>query len=218
MSRQSISKTVSVLGRSILAFGFVLCALQSCGSSSSDTTAVCNQLCNRVYSCTEADGGPAPAAAMTQCTEICAAEKCTNQSQLVTAANTCLAKSSCSDFIACTATAPTCQTSTTTGSGGTGAATGGTNGGGAGSNGSAGTTGSTGSGGTTGSTASCADCDKAAACCMAIATLEGSSSGSSCTALSAASCNSAGTSSVTIAMECDMVLSTGAALNLAACK
>jgi hypothetical protein len=209
MSRQTVSKTVAVLGRSIIALGFVLCALQSCGSSSSsDTTAVCNQFCNREVSCTEADGGPSSAAAMAQCTSSCAAQKCTNDSELVSAANTCLAKSSCTAFVACAATEPQCQMSTS-GSGGTGAATGGTNGGGAGT---------TGSGGTTG-TGSCADCDKAAACCAAIATMAGlSSSAAGCDAYSTSMCNTSGQDQSLEAQACTALLQAGAAENIAACK
>lgn len=214
MSRQTVSKTVTVVGRSIFALGFVLCALQSCGSSSSNTTAVCNQVCNRANSCTEADGGPASSTAMAQCSTICAMEKCTNQSELVSAANTCLAKSTCTNFVACAANLPTCQTATG-GSGGTGAATGGTNGGGAGTTGSGG---ATGSGGTTG-TASCADCDKAATCCAAIATMAGSSSSAAgCDAYSTSMCNTSGQDQSLEAQACAAILQGGAAENIAACK
>jgi hypothetical protein len=214
MSRQTVSKTVAVLGRSIFALGFALCALQSCGSSSSgDTTAVCNQACNRESSCTEADGGPSSADAMSNCMTICAAQKCTNESALLNAVNTCLGKSSCSDFVSCTAAMPQCQMATS-GSGGTGAATGGTNGGG----GATGSGGTTGAGGTTG-TGSCADCDKAAACCAAIATMAGlSSSAAGCDAYSTSMCNTSGQDQSLEAQACTAILQGGAAENIAACK
>jgi hypothetical protein len=211
MSRKSVSVTMSVLGRSLLALGFVIAAAQSCGGgSSSDPVALCNQLCNKGVSC-ELDGGAEPAASMTQCMTSCmAAAHCSNQSQLVSAANACLAKPACADFVACTAVLPDCQS--TTGSGGAGAAMGGTNGGGAGTNGSGGSTGSGGMG-----AASCASCDKAATCCAAIAALAGGSA-ADCTAYSTSMCSTAGQDMAAEASACSQILAGGAAANVAACK
>lgn len=141
MSRKTVSVTVSILSRSLFALGFMIAALQSCGgggSSGGNAASVCNQRCNRAYSC-ENDGGAGTATSMAQCMTICM-QTCSNQDQLVAATNTCLAMSSCSDFTACIAasTFPTCQSAggaDGSGSGGAGAAMGGINGGGAGGTG-----------------------------------------------------------------------------------
>lgn len=210
MSRKSVSVTVSILGRSLLALGFVVAAVQSCGGgSSSNMAALCNQVCNKGVVC-EADGGTEPPASTAQCMASCMNQNCSNESQRVTAENNCLAMSACPAFVACEATIPPCQS--TTGSGGAGAAMGGTNGGGAGTNGAGGTTGAGGAG-----TASCADCDKAATCCAAIAALTGSST-ASCTAYSTSMCSTAGQNEAAEASACSQLLAGGAAANIAACK
>jgi hypothetical protein len=210
MSRKSVSVTVSILGRSLLALGFVVAAVQSCGGgSSSNTVALCNQVCNRGVVC-EADGGTEPAASTVQCMTSCMNQNCSNESQRVSAANNCLAMSACSNFVACEAAIPPCQS--TTGSGGAGAAMGGINGGGAGTNGAGGTTGAGGAG-----TASCADCDKAATCCAAIEALAGGSAGA-CTAYSTSMCSAAGQNQAAEASACSQILAGGAAANVAACK
>jgi hypothetical protein len=214
-----MSRTVSILSRSLFALGFVIGALQSCGSSGSggDATAVCNQQCNRAYSC-ENDGGAGTSTSMAQCMAMCM-KTCSNKDQLVSAANACIAMSACADFTACIAapTFPKCQSAGGTGgsgSGGTGAAMGGISGGGAGRSGGGGSTGTGGAGGS-GTAANCASCDKAAACCIA----SGVSTATTCnSSFSSTMCNTyTGTTQTQYIDTCTQVLQAGAAL-YAACR
>jgi hypothetical protein len=100
----------------------------------------------------------------------------------------------------------------TNGTGGTsGTGTGGTTG----SGGAKGTAGTSGGGGAGGS-ADCSICDKAQSCCIAAAPLVGLTT-ANCT-FSAATCNSAGASSSTYAMSCQMIITEGAAFSVSACK
>jgi hypothetical protein len=213
-----MSRTVSILSRSLFALGFVIGALQSCGSSGSggDATAVCNQQCNRAYSC-ENDGGAGTSTSMAQCMAICM-QTCSNKDQLLSAANACIAMSACADFTACIAapTFPKCQSAGGTGgsgSGGAGAAMGGISGGGAG-RGGGGSTGTGGAGGS-GTAANCASCDKAAACCIA----SGVSTATTCnSSFSSTMCNTyTGTTQTQYIDTCTQVLQAGAAL-YAACR
>ena len=218
-----MSRTVSMLSRSLFALGFVIGALQSCGSSGSggDATAVCNQQCNRAYSC-ENDGGAGTSTSMAQCMAICM-QTCSNKDQLLSAANACIAMPACADFTACIAapTFPKCQGAGGTngsGSGGAGAAMGGISGGGAGRNGgggSTGTGGATGGGGSTGA-ASCSTCTKAQPCCVAAFQLLGADAGAC--SFSAANCTAmTGAAQTSYIMACSTELTTGAQLGVAAC-
>ncbi|HEY5090882.1 MAG TPA: hypothetical protein VIK30_12975 [Polyangia bacterium] len=219
-----MSRTVSILSRSLFALGFVIGALQSCGSSGSggDATAVCNQQCNKAYSC-ENDGGTGTSTSMAQCMAVCM-QTCSNKDQLLSAANACIAMPACADFTACIAapTFPKCQSAGGTdgsGSGGAGAAMGGISGGGAGRNGGGGSTGAGGTTGTGGSgTASCSTCTKAETCCIAEAQLIGTDAGAC--GLSSAQCNAtqAGTAQNAYIQTCTLTLTTGAGAGLAACQ
>jgi hypothetical protein len=217
-----MSRTVSILSRSLFALGFVIGALQSCGSSGSggDATAVCNQQCNRAYSC-ENDGGAGTSTSMAQCMARCM-QTCSNQDQLVSAAKTCIAMSACPDFTACIAapTFPKCESAGGSGSGGAGAAMGGINGGGAGRSGgggSTGTGGTTGGGGSSGA-ASCSTCTKAETCCIAEAQFEGADAGGC--GLSAAQCNAtqAGAAQDAYISTCSLTLSIGSGAGITACR
>lgn len=211
-----MSRTVSILSRSLFALGFVIGALQSCGSSGSggDATAVCNQQCNKAYSC-ENDGGAGTSTSIAQCMSMCM-KTCSNKDQLVSAANACIAMPACADFTACIAapTFPKCQSAGGTGgsgSGGAGAAMGGISGGGGGTTGAGGTTGTGGSG-----AASCSTCTKAQPCCVAAYQLLRVDAGD-CT-FSAASCNAmTGASQTSYITSCSEEISAGALLGLAAC-
>ncbi|HZL16300.1 MAG TPA: hypothetical protein VFG23_01015 [Polyangia bacterium] len=211
MSRQTVSKTVTVVGRSIFALGFVLCALQSCGSSSSgDVVALCQQGCDKAVAC-EPDAGSIGATEAAACKSSCTTQtasttKCTNAAAIESAAKACLAMD-CSSYQACLGALPACEGGGSGGSGGTGGANGGTSGGGAGA---------TGSGGTSG-TAGCASCDKAATCCAAIAA-QADASASGCDAYSTSMCNTSGQDQSLEVQACSAILSAGAALNVTACK
>jgi hypothetical protein len=230
------SKTVSFLGGAVLGLAFAVGALQSCGgSSSSNTTAVCTQVCEKAAACAT-DAGVAPPESSAYCMQRCMTETCSNQAELVSAANTCLAKSTCADFIACAETSPQCISTggtsgtgnggtgagtggtTGTGNGGTGAGTGGTTGTGNGGAG-AGTGGTKGTGGGGGSgSATCSVCDKAATCCVGLVSFTGHADASDCTAFSAATCNSLPAASQSAyASECSLEISSGADLKVAAC-
>jgi len=160
----------SLVVRSFLVTGFVLGAVQGCGSSGSssgtDLMSVCMQGCTKIVPCL-ADAGVSETVAT--CVQNCVASgssgstTCTNESAIVSAAQACAAKTTCTELEACGATIPKCQTSS--GSAGTNGAAG-TNGsagksGGAGTSGSAGSTGAGGAG----TAADCSTCTKAANCC-----------------------------------------------------
>jgi len=159
---------------------------------------------------------------MAQCMQDCVTSEttstggaCSNQSAILQAGNACLSKTTCTELELCVGTTvPQCAG----GAGGTSGATGGTSGATGGTSGATGgTSGATGgtsgaTGGTSGTNASCSVCDKAQACCTAI---EGASS---CTAVTAAACNSVpAADQATIIADCQMILTDGAALS-SACK
>jgi hypothetical protein len=227
MSRKSSSNTVSVLAKSVFAVGFVVGALQSCGSSSSsDATALCQQSCDKALACTP-DAGSIGATADMSCKTNCAAQtatanKCSNLSAIEGAVKACLAMD-CASFETCIeTTVPDCATATGsggsngTGSGGSngtgnggssGTGNGGSNGGGAGTNGAGGGTGS----------ASCSICTKAETCCVALEHLVTADAGSC--GLSAAQCNTlSGTAQTQYISTCNLSLSTGSSAGVAACQ
>jgi hypothetical protein len=133
-----------------LAVSFVAAAAAGygCGSSSSsssDAVALCNNFCNKFNTLCVADAGLGVSIdCATQCTPSMVSQKttaCTNSAAIISATNTCLSKTTCTDLEACTATIPQCTA--TSGSGGAS--------GGAGTSGAAGTTGAGGHAGATGS-------------------------------------------------------------------
>jgi len=159
------NQLISVLGGALIAIGAAFVGVQACSSSSSGNgpggnTALCNQACDKAGACF-GDAGPSIAA---QCKASCndpAKQNCTNQAEITTKANECLAIADCNSYVQCLQAVPNCQggSSTATGSAGaTGTATGTT---------TTGAGGATGSGGS-GSGATCAACTKSDACCIAI--------------------------------------------------
>jgi len=215
MSRKSVS---AVIG-SFLVAGFALGAVQGCGSSSSSGTnimSVCMQGCTKYVPCLADAGFPETVA---ECVQSCTASAsndggtCSNESAIISAAQACAAKTTCSELEACSATIPDCVTSGSTGTGGTGGshATGGTSGATGGTSGATG--GTSGAAGGSGTTADCSVCTKAAACCLALG-----EPATTCSMISAASCSATtGADQTTVIQGCQSLLTGGASLS-AACK
>lgn len=152
----------------VLCASFLVAALAGygCGSSSSSNAALCQQGCDKVASLCFAEAGAEGATIKMECLASCNSQpkNCTNQAAIDSAAQACLAKTTCTDLQNCSI--PACVGGTGAG-GTTGGA--GTSGGG-GTTGSAGTSGgggTTGSAGTSGTAATCADL---LACCNAAST------------------------------------------------
>ncbi len=211
-------KTVSAVIGSFLVAGFALGAVQGCGSSSSSTdpTALCEQVCTKGEMCAvDASATTAMAGCMTTCTSSTGSQnpsKCTNSSQIESAYSNCLKMSDCTQFEACVLAAPKCASGTGgtsgTGTGGT-TSTGGTSGTGtAGTNGGGGAKGTGGAGGSA-ATATCATCTKAATCCTAAGLPS-----TTCSQIpTAAACNAATASTQTTDIqECQQGLAAGALL------
>ncbi len=208
-------KTVSAVFGSFLVAGFAFGAMQGCGSSSSGSYAeTCMQGCAKILPC-EADAGFTET--MAQCVQGCtqsamtsAGGTCKNAAAMQSAANACLAKTTCIDLLACGATIPACETSGTGGSSGTG--TGGTSGATGGTSGT-GTGGTTSTGGTSGAaggsgTGNCSVCTKAASCCLAIG-----EPASVCNMISTTSCNAAtGATQTSLISTCQQIVTQGATL------
>jgi hypothetical protein len=222
-------KTVSAVIGSLLVAGFVLGAVQGCGSSSSSAANVmslCMQGCVKIVKC-GADAGSSET--MAECMQGCVSSEttstggaCSNQSAIIEAGNACLAKTTCVELEACALTVQPCEGAGTGGvSGtGTGGATGGTSGATGGANGATGgTSGAT--GGTSGAAggsgaASCSSCDKAQTCCVAAESF--GIPASDCT-FSATKCNGmSGSNQTAYVTMCQEILAEGAQYSVAACQ
>ncbi len=200
----------SFLTASLFAIGIVAAGCGGSSSSDSTLTTVCNQYCAK---CNTAGAGLATVGFCANCSGFSGStSKCTNESAIASAVQSCANMSTCSASETCFETGiPDCAGSS---NGGTG--TGGTSGTGTGGHASTGSGGSSGIGGSSG-TADCSACDKfvSSGCCAAFLTMEGdSSAGSDCAPLQSA-CSSTGSSAVST---CQQGLTAGAALNIAACK
>jgi hypothetical protein len=212
MSRKRVSSTVSVLAKSVFALGFVMGALQSCGSSSSsDATALCQQSCDKELACTP-DAGSIGATADMSCKSSCAAQtatasKCSNLAAIESAVKACLAMD-CASFESCIeTTVPDCATSSGNG-GANGTGTGGSNGGGAGTSGA---------GGGSSGTGSCSSCTKGQACCVGALQLVGQDAGAC--SFSATTCNSlSGASQTSYIGACAEEITAGGLLGVAGCQ
>jgi hypothetical protein len=109
-------KTVSAVIGSLLVAGFVLGAVQGCGSSSSSAANVmslCMQGCVKIVKC-GADAGSSET--MAECMQGCVSSEttstggaCSNQSAIIEAGNACLAKTTCVELEACALTVPRCE-------------------------------------------------------------------------------------------------------------
>src|SRR5580692_2649730 len=208
-------KTVSAVIGSVLAAGFVLGAVQGCGSSSPSADSVmslCTQGCDKLVALCDPDAGTS--AATTECVPGCVASAttstggaCSNQSAIISAGNACLTKTTCADLEACRLTVPACGGGT---GGASGTGTGGTTGtGGISGTGTGGTTGTGGANGAAGGSgsANCAICDKAQTCCVAA---ESKGIPASLCTFSAASCNAmSAANQSTQVTECQMILAEG---------
>jgi hypothetical protein len=189
--------------RSLLVAGFVLGAVQGCGSSGSSTPS-CNDTCVKIEMC-QADASTATAT--TACNQICAlsaggtsgqGQTCTNASAMQSAYNNCFSMTDCTAFNTCLNNVPKCQS----GAGGAGGATGAAGKGAAGTNGAAGSTGAGGAG-----AADCSPCTRATSCCATAGF-----PAATCSAIpTTAACNSAtGQTQTTDISTCQAIL-TGAA-------
>jgi hypothetical protein len=197
------STVKSLVVRSLLMAGFVLGAVQGCGSSSSSSgnyAQTCMQGCAKTVPC-EADAGIP--ITMSECVMACTMSAmtssggtCTNAAAMQSAAQACLSKTTCTDLLACGLTIPPCEggaggANGAAGKGG-GAGTSGSAGkaGGAGTSGSAGKSGGAGASGAGGAGAipmDCTACSKATTCCAT-----NNFSAALCAAIPTASaCNSA---------------------------
>jgi hypothetical protein len=183
--------------RSLLVFGFVLGALQGCGSSGSSTPS-CSDICVKTMMCT-ADASSA--AATTSCNQVCASvggasgqsSTCKNASAIQSASSSCLGKTDCTEFNSCLASVPKCDL----GRGGAGGAAG-----------------TNGAGGAGGATFTCAGCDKAVICCEGLGV-----DAATCSMYSTANCNAAsGTAQMNILNYCAETLAYGAVLAPASCQ
>jgi hypothetical protein len=200
--------------------------VQACGNSTSgngpsETSALCNQGCDKAGTCF-ADTGALGESFVASCKQQCGSasnQQCANQAAIMGKAQECFAIADCGGYLQCLQSVPKCEGgsagSTATGSGGS-----------AGSNvttgfttttdgagGSTGSSGSTGSGGT-GSSASCDACAKADACCIALGGTAGQcNSGESCS-------GETGQTRDAIIMECMALLRAAASSSSApaACK
>jgi hypothetical protein len=209
------NKVNALIGLGIIccAAGLLATAAPGCGGSSSNAQAICVQTCNKFTTCGLGTSTP------TECSQQCSSpdsgvgsEVCTNESALEAAANKCLAMTDCAAFISCGQSIPDCQMpGGTGGTSGSGGASG--TGGSTGSGGASGTGGSTGTGGAAGNT--CAVCTKAGTCCAAIP----GEDAATCAMINAATCNSVpAASQAGLIMDCQLIISDGALLNVAACK
>ena len=134
------------------------------GSSSSDPVALCKSGCDKAISLCFADAGVDTATLKASCQSSCTSQSasnpknCTNSSAIISAYNTCLAKTTCDELQSCTASIPACEGGSTGTGGSSGGGTGGATGGG---------TGGASGGGTGGSTATGTGCADLLACCNA---------------------------------------------------
>src|SRR5262249_15351265 len=107
----------SLVVRSLLVAGFVLGAVQGCGSSGSSTPS-CSEVCIKEMMC-QADA--TPATATTNCNAICAlatggssgqGSQCKNASEIQSKSSSCFGMSDCTAFNTCIANVPACQLGT----------------------------------------------------------------------------------------------------------
>jgi hypothetical protein len=157
------STLVGTVVRSLLVTGFVLGAVQGCGSSGSgssdaaspgDYVTICTNACERDALCLgDAGASETMAPCMSMCTTKVNSEKgCAAEAQIAQAVQNCLGKTACSDFVSCFgAVDDTCSTGA---------------GGASGAGGKSGAAGASGAGGA-GVPADCTACTMAATCCTA---------------------------------------------------
>ena len=101
-----MSKAKLIVAGFLCAIGLMAVTLEGCGGSSATYASVCNQICDKIASCSGDPGATAQSTA--NCKQACTGETCSNESARISAGQACLAKD-CASLIPCLATAPACQ-------------------------------------------------------------------------------------------------------------
>jgi hypothetical protein len=215
------TRTFSVMAGCLFVLSLSAGVIGGCGGGSSapSFSSLCMEYCNKC----EVDAG---ATYLQVCKSTCTTQAnqmatCSNESAIANAAQSCINMSSCSAVDTCLQSLPDCQSGGGGGSSGThtGGTSGGTGTGGVGGHPGGGATGgTTGAAGNGGGTADCSICTKANTCCTALAAAYPQAiSASDCT-LSTANCTATGASSAGYVQTCQVVLTEGQALSVAACQ